>query len=59
MGVVLYLYCSRLHNRLDGFNRFCLLVEEYEGLNKTEALQQRENENIFQLSLNIIDKYFS
>ena len=37
----------------------CLLVEEYEGLDKIKTLQQHENDDIYQLSLNIIDKYFS
>ena len=37
----------------------CLLVKEYDGLDKIEALQQHENKDIYQLSLNIIDKYFS
>jgi importin subunit alpha-2 len=37
----------------------CLMVEEYEGLDKIESLQQHENDDIYQLSLKIIDNFFS
>lgn len=43
----------------DGINPIAVYIEEAEGLDKIEKLQQHENTEIYKKAYNLIDKYFS
>lgn len=43
----------------NGSNQIAIFIEEAEGLDKIEKLQQHENNDIYKKAYNIIDKYFS
>lgn len=46
-------------DKLQHLDQVCMMIEECEGLDKIEVLQQHQNVDVYKMALSIIDKYFS
>ena len=53
------LYTGERLSKANGINPFLSIVEEAEGIDRLEELQQHENEDIYKKAVRILENYFS